>query len=759
MTLVFTAWTPRSWLVRLLAGLPMGRIVTQFHGSLAARAGEEMRRLIVDNAREGIWTVDIEGSTTFCNEHLAAMLGTDGASMARRSCFEFVFPEDLPEARRQFQLKLAGDVELFDFRFRRADGTVLWASVSGTALRDESGAIVGLLGLLTDISLRKKAEQELDRTRAHFRQLRASIPAIIWRGDPATFCFTFVSEEAEAILGYPAALWVQEPDFWTRHTHPQDREWAMSLCKKATQECRDHQFDYRMLDIHGQVVWLRDFVHVATADGKPNELFGVMVDVTARKRAEQNLQESQARLGRLTDSGIIGIVVGDSNGRIIEANDCFLKMLQYTRKDLSGGIPFGQMTAPEYVHLDQHAIEEFAQRGACTPFEKEIFRKDGSRIPVLGGAAFLDAARGLWIGYMLDMTERKRVLDALRDSEERFRNAFAHAATGMAICGTDRRLVQVNAAYCEITGYSQAELAQMDFLSITHPEDRGENIRLWNQLMAREVPSVVFEKRYIRKNGDIAWARNSVSRLDSGDRPPQVIALVEDITERKRAEGSLRELSSQLLRLQDEERRRLARQLHDSTAQDIAALGMNLEIVRESAGRLDDRARGALIESLDLAKQCVRDLRTASYLLHPPQLDEHGLTAALRLYVEGFSQRSGISVDLVMPPDLGRLPRSVEITLFRVVQEALNNIHRHSGSRTARVSVTCSAADVRMAIEDQGRGMSAAANAHTTAEAAAHLGVGITSMQERVRQVGGNMTLTSDAKGTTVTVTIPAQLT
>ena len=737
----------------------MDRIITQSHGGITARADEEMGRLIVANAREGIWTVDVDGRTTFCNERAAAMLGTDRSSMAGRSCFEFAFTEDLPEAKRQFQLKIAGDGGPFDFRFRRADGSAFWASVSGTALRDDSGAIVGLLGLLTDISGRKQSEQELYGTRAHFRQLRASIPAIVWRGDPTTFRFTFVSQEAESILGYPPALWIQEPNFWMNHIYPEDRERAVSLCIKATQECRDHQFDYRMLDVHGKVVWLRDFVHVATAGGKPKELFGVMVDITARKLAEQDLQESQARLSCLTDSGILGIVVGDSDGRIIEANDYFLTMLRYTREDLRAGIAYGQMTPPEYVYLDQRALEEFEQRGACTPFEKEIFRKDGSRIPVLGGAAYLHAARGLWIGYMLDMTDRRRVLDALRASEERFRNAFAHAATGMAISGTDRRLIEVNAAYCEITGYSETELARLDFLSFTHPDDRAENIRLWNQLMAGETPSIVFEKRYVRKNRDIVWARNSVSRLDRGAHEPrQVIALVEDITERKRAEAALRDLSTQLLRLQDDERRRLARQLHDSTAQDIAALGMNLEIVREAADRLDDRARGALNESLDLAKQCVRDLRTSSYLLHPPQLDEHGLTAALRLYVEGFSQRSGIHVDLAMPPDFSRLPRGVEMTLFRVVQEALNNIHRHSGSRTARVSVTSNAAEVRMAIEDHGRGMATGAAAHPTAGAAVHLGVGIASMQERVRQAGGQMTLSSDGRGTIVSVTIPARL-
>src|SRR5258708_14721255 len=199
----------------------MGRITTQSHSGLKARAGEQIRRLIVDNAREGIWTVDLEGGTTFCNGRIAAMLGTDGLSMAGRSCFEFVFPEDLPEARRQFLVKLRGDSEPFDFRLRRADGSAFWASISATALRDSSEAPVGLLALITDISGRRRAQLELERTRAHFRQLRASIPAIVWRGDPATFRFTSVSAAAQAILGYPPTIWLAEPNFWVNHIHPE----------------------------------------------------------------------------------------------------------------------------------------------------------------------------------------------------------------------------------------------------------------------------------------------------------------------------------------------------------------------------------------------------------------------------------------------------------------------------------------------------------------------------------------------------------
>jgi signal transduction histidine kinase len=234
-----------------------------------------------------------------------------------------------------------------------------------------------------------------------------------------------------------------------------------------------------------------------------------------------------------------------------------------------------------------------------------------------------------------------------------------------------------------------------------------------------------------------------------------------DITERKRAdaalrasEKALRQLSSRLLQLQDEERRRMARELHDSTGQILTALTMKLGVLRRSVGALDLRASGALSESLALAEQCSRQIRTFSYLLHPPLLDEDGLASALAWYVEGFTGRSGINVELDLAPELGRLSQELETTLFRVVQESLTNIHRHSGSRRATIRVVRDGAEVRLEVKDWGRGM----DAHTldkVSRGVSTLGVGICGMRERVRQLGGELQIDSTGRGTTVSVVLP----
>jgi signal transduction histidine kinase len=233
-----------------------------------------------------------------------------------------------------------------------------------------------------------------------------------------------------------------------------------------------------------------------------------------------------------------------------------------------------------------------------------------------------------------------------------------------------------------------------------------------------------------------------------------IYAIYRDITERKRADDALRELSGQILRLQDEERRRMARELHDSTGQKLAALAINLSVVSKSVTVADARARGALAGSLDLTKQCLREIRTLAYLLHPPELEELGLADAARNYIYGFSQRSGIPVELELPPDLGRLPPEAETALFRILQESLNNVHRHSGSPRARVHIYRSPAGLTMEIQDEGQGMQEGA-LKREGQRESTPGVGIAGLRERIRQLGGQLEIHSTESGTTLKVVLP----
>jgi signal transduction histidine kinase len=220
----------------------------------------------------------------------------------------------------------------------------------------------------------------------------------------------------------------------------------------------------------------------------------------------------------------------------------------------------------------------------------------------------------------------------------------------------------------------------------------------------------------------------------------------------RQREEDYRRLSSRLLHVQDEERRRLAVDLHDSTAQLLTCLMMNLDLFEQGVPALDMPLHELLAESRSLAQQCARDVRTFAYLLHPPLLDEVGLQPAIRWYVEGFTNRSGIRVDL----DLGefeRLPGPIELALFRVIQESLTNVHRHAASATASIRLTGTSRAVTLEIRDRGRGLR-----DDLKDAAARselLGVGIQGMRERIRQLGGTFDVAFTDHGTTVHVDMP----
>jgi signal transduction histidine kinase len=220
-----------------------------------------------------------------------------------------------------------------------------------------------------------------------------------------------------------------------------------------------------------------------------------------------------------------------------------------------------------------------------------------------------------------------------------------------------------------------------------------------------------------------------------------------DKSEEKSAEAKLRELSIRLIAVQDQERRRIARELHDCTGQTIAVLMMNLDRLAK-LGQLSPEQAALVSESVALVEAMRIQVRTISYLLHPPMLDEVSLVSALRGLVEGFSDRSGIEARLQIDDDFSRLPSEMEISIYRIVQECLTNIHRHSGSPTARIRVERQATEIEIEVQDDGKGM-------PIEEKTNRAGVGLGGMRERARQLGGTLEIKSNGNGTTVIARLP----
>jgi signal transduction histidine kinase len=239
--------------------------------------------------------------------------------------------------------------------------------------------------------------------------------------------------------------------------------------------------------------------------------------------------------------------------------------------------------------------------------------------------------------------------------------------------------------------------------------------------------------------------------LQQGDAEPVILEINNDISAQKQSEETLRRLSAYLMTLQDEERRRIARELHDSTGQKLAAAKLQLDSLVKS-GKVKDQEK-VVVEASQWIDECFQEVRTLSQLLHPPLLDEAGLLSATRWMVDGFSERANIQVALQVVGEFGRLPQPVELALFRVIQEALSNIRRHSGASKAHIKLERVDGNITLHVRDNGKGMPP--NLLSKSATKQVVGVGILGMRERLSQLGGTLDIESGKTGTTVKVALP----
>jgi PAS domain S-box-containing protein len=410
-------------------------------------------------------------------------------------------------------------------------------------------------------------------------------------------------------------------------------------------------------------------------------------------------------------------------------------------------------------------------------------RKDGTAVDVSLSISPIRDSSGRVVGaskVARDITAQLRAEQNLRESEERFRMAQAAAQVGTWEWDPQKDTNSLSAELHRIFGTVPGDPDSVRLWTArVHPEDLADVYRLMEESYASG--EMNFEYRYQHPELGLRWLQSKGRRLANDSR---MVGVVLDITDRKRAEENyrqlaetlelevhartrelenrnaevlrqselVREFSQRLLQAQDEERRHIARELHDSAGQTLTVLGIALaQLVQKTGRRAPELANDAEIIQ-ETVQQLHREIRTTSYLLHPPLLDENGLSSALQWYVQGLVERSTLDIQLDIPEDFGRLPRDLELVIFRLVQESLTNIHRHSGSKTATIRVARKAEAITLDVQDRGSGMPAEKLAGIQA---GRSGVGIRGMRERVRQFEGVMNIESDESGTRISVVIP----
>lgn len=525
----------------------------------------------------------------------------------------------------------------------------------------------------------------------------------------------------------------------------------------------------------------------------------LLKEIGERQKYETALKGSEARLNGILDTSVDGVVAVDEQQRIRLFNKGAEDIFGYRCEEVLGE-PLAMLIPPQFKRSHAESMTEFGASSRERPRRmagpREVFgrRKDGTEFPIEASISKLVTSEGLiYTSIVRDVTERVRVRDELRRAHEQLEHRVQQRTAELADANEqlvreiaerqqaemklrlsegrmqaildnctasifmkdlEGHLLLINRWYETLFGVRREDvIGKTDFDFLAH--EVATRFRQDDEVVIQTESQLEFEETVSHPDGSVhTYVAAKFLVRDANGKPYALCGVATDITRQKQAEELLRELSGGLMAVQDEERKRLSRELHEGTAQMLAAVQMNLEVAKSLACDTNQKVVSALEVSLELVEQSASELRTMAYLLHPPGLDDFGLGAALRWYSNGFSTHSGIKVEVDIATEDTRFSRDIEIAVFRIVQEALTNIVRHSGSRIARIALRQQDEDLEVEVSDAGHGMVSDVMERMSSGKTVP-GIGIAGIRERVRQLGGVFGLHSGPDGVRLVAKLP----
>ena len=602
-----------------------------------SRQKEDLLRLVIDTIPTMAWSVRPDGVVDFVNQRWLEYTGLSSED-ALEEVIQTLHLEDLPSVREKWSVDMAaGEPYEGEMRLRRADGEYRWFLNRTVPLRDALGSIVKWYGTATDIEDRKRAEDALRESEEKFRQLAENIREVFWMTDLHLEEMLYVSPAYESVWGRSLESVRQRPQSFMDAIHSEDRERVVGILEGQRQQ--GFEVEYRIVRPDGSVRWIRDRgFPVKDASGKVYRIAGVAEDITERKRVEMALQKNE------------------------------------------------------------HLLSETQVLGRTGSWEHNL---------VTGEIANTEGNLHLFFGD--DHSKGARF---------------------------------------------------EDFAEVVHRDDREYVNARHAQLLAEGGPRDI-EYRVVWPDGTVhvLFGRATVVR-DAAGRPLRVYGTNVDVTERKRAENALRDsgvqlqaLSRRLVELQESERKELARELHDRVGQSLTALKINIDLLQPAlASQGNAEALARVADSAALLESTMDTIENVMSELRPPMLDDHGLAAALDWHARNFSKRTGIAVAVRGIEPALRPALEVEIALFRIAQEALNNVAKHARAQHVEIALVHANGECVMSVEDDGIGFDGVEDASDKSKP----GLGMVTMRERAQAVGGHFEVQAlPCRGTQLTVRVP----
>jgi len=625
-------------------------------------------------------------------------------------------------------------------------------------LTDPDGTPLALtLGI--DITGRKQMEENLKEQEREHRLLVRAIPAVVFKGY-ADWSIDFFDNEIETLTGYHQQEFASRRLKWSDLILEEDLAGAKLAFVKALKEDGRFIREYRIRTKDGRILWIEARGQIVfRADGQIDHVTGVLYEVGERRATREALLLSESRLAKAQQLAHLGYYEFNlQSGEMIWSEELY----RICGVDKGSFVPSLEASWSLAHPEDEARVRDGMKRALAgeRPFSQvsRIVRPNGAIRYVHSRAEMvLDGQGRPWrlVGMAQDITERRIAEMRLRESEAHFRAVFERAALGIGLIDLEGRFLSANKALHEMLGYGEEELRDKPLTDITHADDRMKTLELFRELISGRRDPYPLEMRYRRKNGQYIWCRVTASLvLDSEGQPLHAVGMAEDITQRKQAETQLQEseeklrhLASRLMSAQEDERKRISRELHDELGQSLLVLKLQAREIEKGLEeqRLQEECQGML----NNLGQVVDKVRRLSHDLSPMILEDLGLSAALQHLIGEFSKHNQLECDFREIDIDDLFPQEAQVAIYRIFQECLTNIGKHSQATRMRVAIDKGLDRVFFLIRDNGKGYSPTARRRGQ-------GLGLVAMEERARMVGGHLTLQSrEGEGASISFEIP----